>query len=255
MNPAQRLLHVINILDNGTANESLLMLLAKCDPQSTDRADVTGSRVLTTARSYCARIELLLMRHGVPEQLYRESIDYFLDYISPGNGQTPWANGLGAGAARDQARNSLRWMAFTLERMGENESEIPADVLEDLNQLLEQQRALLLEEQLPAGLLQLLEEQVAELELALRLAPLQGVGPLKAATEKAAGQLVMHSSDIKEAVEAGGTKAKTVLVKSLELVDRFSKVTEAAAKGVKNWETLKPALTHAFQALLDMLPK
>lgn len=253
MNPAQRLLNIINILDKGGANESLLLLLAKCDPQSTDRPDVTGSRVLTAARNCCERIETLLMRHGVPEQLYRESLDYFRDYITPGNGHTSWTNGLGVGSARDQARNSLRWMAFTLDRMGENESEIPADVLDELNQLLEQQRSLLREEQLPAGLQQLLEEQVAELELAMRLTPSQGVGPLRAAAEKAAGQLFMRFNDIKGAAEAEGPKAKTVLAKSVELVDRFSKVTDAAAKGIKNWETLKPALTHAFQVLQDTL--
>lgn len=253
MNPAQRLLELIDFFTTTATDKSMQDVWARYINAETPMA--REEDVLTYVQIALAEVRAMesqLSSMGVPVQLFQPCTNQLREAFSPRYLTTNWRSQHASGIQGSASRVILQWASWTLGRF--NENVIDPQAWSALAQALKSQEDLLQNiTDIPLGIRALLERQVIELRQAMALYKLQGVAPIQTAVNHAAGELSTASPELvselessPEAVKSAFQKGKELLGQAAELSDKGSKVVkfgkEIYSLGTSAWAIGKPLL-------------
>jgi hypothetical protein len=200
---------------------------------ATINATVSDDSVLLALRAVRKELRTLeakLIQLGVPETLYRKSLNGLTNAFQTQNLHQGWGN-VHAKVTAAEVRSNLAWMAWALNRFDEND--IDEEILASLIQSISDQEALLRSAEFPHGLKDLLESQIDELRIALMLYRVNGVQPIVDAVNKQSGEMRNAPEELVTAVAQAGPEAQEAVSKGMNLISKAAKVAESGSKIVK----------------------
>ncbi|MBC7463163.1 MAG: hypothetical protein H7227_02765 [Actinobacteria bacterium] len=238
MNPASRLLQLLQEMDNGNGNVSVTerwQQVLKIDPELPSAAEdaIEGMRA---ALSEVRALEQQLARRNLPSDLFAPTAKVLRQCLAPQNTGSAWKD-VGLPTREGQHKMCLKWASWTLS--DSEEEQISDEMLSELSVRISQHADFVAAAQLPARLRTLLEGQIEALRSALRFYSLRGAGPLRDAVNKSVGELRTAASDLVEETVQSGREAKKAVLDASQLL---GKAAEAADKGSKLFKFSKEVL-------------
>lgn len=185
---------------------------------------------LRAVRKELRTLEAKLKQLGVPETLYRKSLNGLTEAFQTPHLHQGWGN-VHAKVTAAEVRSNLAWMAWVLNRFDEND--IDEEALATLVQAIADQETMLQGTDLPEELRDLLEGQIEELRVALMLYRVNGVQPIVDAVNKQSGEMRNAPEELVTAVAQAGPEAQGAVDKGMALISKAAKVAESGSKIVK----------------------
>ena len=192
--------------------------------------DESVMQSIQAVRKEARSLETKLKQLGIPEHLYKTTIDGLSYAFQTAYLHQAWGN-VQAKVIAAEVRANLGWMSWALSKFDEND--LDADAMTALVQAIADQEALLQNTDLPDGLRELLEGQIEELRIALMLYRINGVQPIVDAVNKHSGEMRNAPADLVTAVASAGPEAEGAVAKSMGLISKAAKVAESGSKIVK----------------------
>lgn len=229
MNPASRLLRVVTFFGSTQNGE----IIGTAWRNYLEKPLADEDELLDVTRAVLAEVRLLerrLQELGVPLPLFVDALTSLKSAFSPTQLSHPWHVHQERMSQRAIAL-SLSWADWALTRL--NEPEVAEEVITALKKTIDDLEAHVASVEIPAGLRDLLERQVAELRIALSLYKVRGVGPVVDAVNRQVSELRNVSEELVHEVEAAGPAARSVVERMKRAVSEAAKFAECGSKSIK----------------------
>jgi hypothetical protein len=229
MNPAERLLSIYEKLVSQHQDRSMLQTWAEVFGLEIDSEnledEVTTCIIALRAQIDFARVRLTA--NEVPIELTSPGFERLKLVASPGQFNQSW-NNMRGNIQPPECRQSFAWGTWVLRSEAENEmhSEEMTELLAGLKSLEES----LGDTEMSPYLREFIQRQVNTIRAALRVYGVQGVRPLQEAMRKVVGDMKVEEVHLIQENEAAPEKAKGVLAKTAEIIDKTAKVCDSLDK-------------------------
>lgn len=233
MNPAQRLLELVDFFSTTATDKSIQEVWARYINAETPTA--SEEEVLTYVQNALAEVRAMerhLSSMGVPDQLFYPCTSQLRGAFSPRYLTTNWRSQHAPSIQSSASRVILQWASWTLGKF--NENPIDSEAWGALAHALKSQEDLLQNTtDIPLGIRALLERQVRELRQAMALYKLQGVEPIQTAVNHAVGELSTASPELVSELESSPEAVKSLFQKGKELIGQAAELSDKGSKVVK----------------------
>lgn len=233
MNPAQRLLELIDFFTTTATDKSMQEVWARyINAEATTASEEDVLACVQIALAEVRNMEGQLDAMRVPVQLLNSCADRLREAFSPKRLDTNWRSQHAPAIQNASVRVVLQWASWALQE--HNENAIDPETWGALAQALKSQEDLLQSTtDIPLGIRALLERQVIELRRAMALYKLQGVAPIQAAVNHAVGELRTATSELVSELESSPEPVKSLFQKGKELVGQAAELSDKGSKVVK----------------------
>jgi hypothetical protein len=229
MNPAERLLSIYDKLLSQQQDRPMIQTWADVfgvDLSSENLEDeVTTCIVALRAQVDFARMRL--SANDVPAGLSSPGFDRLKHVASPGQLNQSW-NNMRGNIQTPECRQSFAWGAWVLR--AESENEMPSEELQELLIGLNSLEEALGDTEMSSYLREFIQRQVDTIRAALRVYGVQGARPLQEAMRKVVGDIKVEEDQLLKENEAAPDKAKGVLAKTAEVIEKTAKVCDNLEK-------------------------
>lgn len=233
MNPAQRLLELIDFFTTTATDKSMQEVWARyINAEATTASEEEVLTYVQIALAEVRNMESQLDAMGVPVQLLNSCADRLREAFSPKRLDTNWRSQHATTIQNASVRVVLQWASWTLGQL--NENTIDPEAWSALSQTLEAHEKLLHDTaDIPPGIQAMLERQVRELRQAMTMYKLQGVAPIQTAVNHAVGELRTATSELVSELENSPEPVKSLFQKGRELVGQAAELSDKGSKVAK----------------------
>lgn len=243
-NSASRISALLDQLNNGKAQLSardqwIRVLNLDLKSVSLDEDAVEGMQV---ALSEIRQIERSIKSLGAPDHLFEQTAVQLRRAFSPGSSNSAWRD-IGSTVQERAVKNSLEWASWVLREF--DQPDIDSSTLEKLLESIDAQELLLSAEGLSVPIKEMLQRQLRQMRVALRLYDIQGAQPLRDAVNGAIGELATTPQHVFEAA-SNSAPDNAALRGGVELITEVGKAADAGSKIVKFGEDMVRILGTAW---------
>lgn len=252
MNPAERLLSIYDKLVSQQQDRVMVQTWADVfglDKNSTNLEDEVTACVVAL-RTQIDFTRLRLTANGVPDGLTSPGFDRLKNVASPGQLNQPW-NGMRGNIQPPECRQAFAWGAWVLREEGENE--LPSEEMQELLAGLNSLEDSLAETEMSPYLRTFIERQVSTIRAALRVYGVQGARPLQEAMRKVVGDIKVEEDQLQKENAAAPEKAKGVLAKTAQVIEKTAKVCDSLEKVKKFGESVYSLTSKVGDLLLPYI--
>lgn len=233
MNPAQRLLELVDFFSTTETNKSMQEVWARyIDPDATNAREDEVLEYVRIALAESRLMERQLGEIGVPAQLFISCTNQLREAFSTRFLTANWKKQHAVSIQNASVHTILQWASWALGKF--NENPIDPEAWNALTQALDAHEKLLNDTAgIPLGIRTMLERQVKELRQAMALHKLQGVAPVQAAVNHAVGELRTATTELVAELDSSPELVKSLFQKGRELVGQAAELSDKGSKVVK----------------------
>lgn len=229
MNPASRLLDLYLTFQTLEPKRSImegwkrLLNISDDDPRADEDAYTAMNAALAEIRHAQRRLDQL----GAPQNLFAHSADVLRRFFSPSSAPQQMSGFRNMLYEDREVQSTLKWASWALSKF--DDPDLTPEAFADLEKALAEQEQILSDPRIPVSVREMLERQVRELRLAIRLYRVKGSSALHEAVQEAYGEFrSVPESFVQEA--ASNPESKNAVHRMASLLGKAARVADDASK-------------------------